>query len=186
MAPGSQVVTDYYNKADLWPYLEKLGFYLVGYGCTTCIGNSGPLPDEISKAINDCDLSAAAVLSGNRNFEGRINPDVKMNYLASPPLVIAYALAGTMDFDFETEPLGQDTDGTDVFLKDVWPSQKDINDTIASAINTEMFVKNYADVFKGDERWRDLPTPSGNTFEWAEDSTYVRKPPYFEGMSAEP
>jgi aconitate hydratase len=186
MAPGSQVVTDYYNKAGLWPYLEKLGFYLVGYGCTTCIGNSGPLPDEISKAVNDCDLSVAAVLSGNRNFEGRINPDVKMNYLASPPLVIAYALAGTMDFDFQTEPLGTSTDGNEVFLKDIWPSQKDINDTIASAINTEMFVKNYADVFKGDERWRNLPTPSGNTFEWASDSTYVRKPPYFDGMPAEP
>jgi aconitate hydratase len=186
MAPGSQVVTDYYDKAGLWPYLEKLGFYLVGYGCTTCIGNSGPLPDEISKAVNDCDLSVAAVLSGNRNFEGRINPDVKMNYLASPPLVIAYALAGTMDFDFETEPLGKDESGTDVYLKDIWPSQKDINDTIASAINTEMFVKNYADVFKGDDRWRNLPTPSGNTFEWASDSTYVRKPPYFDGMPAEP
>jgi aconitate hydratase len=186
MAPGSQVVTDYYDKAGLWPYLEKLGFYLVGYGCTTCIGNSGPLPDEISKAVNDCDLSVAAVLSGNRNFEGRINPDVKMNYLASPPLVIAYALAGTMDFDFQTEPLGTGTDGNEVFLKDIWPSQKDINDTIASAINTEMFVKNYADVFKGDERWRNLPTPSGNTFEWAPDSTYVRKPPYFDGMPAEP
>ena len=186
MAPGSQVVTDYYDKAGLWPYLEKLGFYLVGYGCTTCIGNSGPLPDEISKAVNDCDLSVAAVLSGNRNFEGRINPDVKMNYLASPPLVIAYALAGTMDFDFESEPLGQDEDGNDVFLKDIWPSQKDINDTIASAINTEMFVKNYADVFKGDDRWRNLPTPSGNTFDWADDSTYVRKPPYFDGMPPEP
>jgi aconitate hydratase len=186
MAPGSQVVTDYYNKAGLWPYLEKLGFYLVGYGCTTCIGNSGPLPDEISKAINDCDLSAAAVLSGNRNFEGRINPDVKMNYLASPPLVIAYALAGTMDFDFEADPLGKDTDGNDVFLKDIWPSQKDIDDTIASAINTEMFVKNYSDVFKGDDRWRNLPTPSGNTFEWDAKSTYVRKPPYFDGMPAEP
>jgi aconitate hydratase len=186
MAPGSQVVTDYYDNAGLWPYLEKLGFYLVGYGCTTCIGNSGPLPDEISKAVNDCDLSVAAVLSGNRNFEGRINPDVKMNYLASPPLVIAYALAGTMDFDFQTEPLGTGTDGNEVFLKDVWPSQKDIDDTIASAINTEMFVKNYADVFKGDDRWRNLPTPSGNTFEWASDSTYVRKPPYFDGMPAEP
>ena len=186
MAPGSQVVTDYYDKAGLWPYLEKLGFYLVGYGCTTCIGNSGPLPDEISKAVNDCDLSVAAVLSGNRNFEGRINPDVKMNYLASPPLVIAYALAGTMDFDFQTEPLGRDSSGNEVFLKDIWPSQKDINDTIASAINTEMFVKNYSDVFKGDDRWRNLPTPSGNTFEWASDSTYVRKPPYFDGMPAEP
>jgi len=186
MAPGSQVVTDYYNKAGLWPYLEKLGFFLVGYGCTTCIGNSGPLPEEISKAVNDADLSVAAVLSGNRNFEGRINPDVKMNYLASPPLVIAYALAGTMDFDFQTEPLGTDNEGNDVFLKDIWPSQKDISATIASAINTEMFVKNYADVFKGDERWRNLPTPSGNTFEWDANSTYVRKPPYFEGMPAQP
>ncbi len=186
MAPGSQVVTDYYDKAGLWPYLEKLGFYLVGYGCTTCIGNSGPLPDEISKAVNDCDLSVTAVLSGNRNFEGRINPDVKMNYLASPPLVIAYALAGTMDFDFENDPLGQDTDGNDVFMRDIWPTQKEINDTIANAINTEMFVENYADVFKGDERWRNLPTPSGNTFEWDDESTYVRKPPYFDGMPAEP
>ncbi|MBV9320518.1 MAG: aconitate hydratase, partial [Mycobacterium sp.] len=186
MAPGSQVVSDYYDKAGLWPYLEKLGFYLVGYGCTTCIGNSGPLPDEISKAVNDNDLSVAAVLSGNRNFEGRINPDVKMNYLASPPLVIAYALAGTMDFDFENEPLGKDNDGNDVFLRDIWPSQQDVSDTIASAINQEMFTKNYADVFKGDERWRNLPTPSGNTFEWNPESTYVRKPPYFEGMSADP
>jgi aconitate hydratase len=186
MAPGSQVVTDYYEKAELWPYLEKLGFYLVGYGCTTCIGNSGPLPEEISKVINDNDLSVAAVLSGNRNFEGRINPDVKMNYLASPPLVIAYALAGSMDFDFEADCLGTDTDGNPVFLKDIWPTQQDINDTIASAINTEMFVKNYSDVFKGDDRWRNLPTPSGNTFEWADDSTYVRKPPYFDGMPAEP
>jgi aconitate hydratase len=186
MAPGSQVVSDYYEKAGVWPYLEKLGFYLVGYGCTTCIGNSGPLPDEISKAVNDNDLSVAAVLSGNRNFEGRINPDVKMNYLASPPLVVAYALAGTMDFDFDSQPLGQDNDGNDVFLKDIWPSQKDVSDTIASAINQEMFVKNYADVFKGDERWRNLPTPSGNTFEWDADSTYVRKPPYFDGMPADP
>jgi aconitate hydratase len=186
MAPGSQVVSDYYDKAGLWPYLEKLGFYLVGYGCTTCIGNSGPLPEEISKAVNDADLSVTAVLSGNRNFEGRINPDVKMNYLASPPLVIAYALAGTMDFDFNAEPLGKDNDGNEVFLRDIWPSQKDISDTIASAINREMFVKNYADVFKGDDRWRNLPTPSGNTFEWDASSTYVRKPPYFDGMPAEP
>jgi aconitate hydratase len=186
MAPGSQVVSDYYEKAGLWPYLEKLGFYLVGYGCTTCIGNSGPLPEEISKVVNDNDLSVAAVLSGNRNFEGRINPDVKMNYLASPPLVVAYALAGTMDFDFESQPLGQDNDGNDVFLKDIWPSQKDVSDTIASAINQEMFVTNYADVFKGDERWRNLPTPSGNTFEWDPDSTYVRKPPYFSRMPADP
>ncbi len=186
MAPGSQVVSDYYDKAGLWPYLEKLGFYLVGYGCTTCIGNSGPLPDEISKAVNDNDLSVTAVLSGNRNFEGRINPDVKMNYLASPPLVIAYALAGTMDFDFEHDSLGTGEDGNDVFLRDIWPSQKDIADTIASSINKEMFVKNYADVFKGDDRWRNLPTPSGKTFEWDPESTYVRKPPYFDGMPAEP
>ncbi|CAM3375604.1 aconitate hydratase [Mycobacterium intermedium] len=186
MAPGSQVVNDYYEKAGLWPYLEKLGFYLVGYGCTTCIGNSGPLPEEISKAVNDNDLAVAAVLSGNRNFEGRINPDVKMNYLASPPLVVAYALAGSMDFDFETDPLGKDQDGNDVFLKDIWPSQKDVADTIASAISREMFTKNYADVFKGDERWQNLPTPSGDTFEWDQESTYVRKPPYFDGMSKEP
>ncbi|AKK27537.1 aconitate hydratase AcnA [Mycobacterium sp. EPa45] len=186
MAPGSQVVSDYYEKAGLWPYLEKLGFYLVGYGCTTCIGNSGPLLEEISKAINDNDLTVTAVLSGNRNFEGRISPDVKMNYLASPPLVIAYALAGTMDFDFENDPLGTDGDGNDVFLKDIWPSSKDISDTIASAINKEMFTKNYADVFKGDERWQNLPTPSGKTFDWDANSTYVRKPPYFDGMPADP
>ena len=186
LAPGSQVVTDYYEKAGLTPYLEKLGFYLVGYGCTTCIGNSGPLPDEISQAVNDNDLAVTAVLSGNRNFEGRINPDVKMNYLASPPLVIAYALAGTMDFDFENDSLGIDEDGNDVYLKDIWPSSEDINETIKSSINQEMFVKNYADVFKGDDRWRNLPTPEGNTFEWDEDSTYVRKPPYFDGMPEEP
>ena len=186
MAPGSQVVSDYYDKAGLWPYLEKLGFFLVGYGCTTCIGNTGPLPEEISKAINDHDLSVTAVLSGNRNFEGRIHPDVKMNYLASPPLVIAYALAGTMDFDFETEPLGTDKEGKEVYLRDIWPSQKNISDTIASSINQEMFIKNYADVFKGDERWRNLPTPHGNTFDWNPKSTYVRKPPYFDGMPAQP
>ena len=186
MAPGSQVVSDYYDKAGLWPYLEKLGFFLVGYGCTTCIGNTGPLPEEISKAINDNDLSVTAVLSGNRNFEGRIHPDVKMNYLASPPLVIAYALAGTMDFDFETEPLGTDKEGKEVYLRDIWPSQEEISDTIASAISQEMFIKNYADVFKGDERWRNLPTPHGNTFDWNPKSTYVRKPPYFDGMPAEP
>lgn len=186
MAPGSQVVTDYYNKAGLWPYLEKLGFYLGGYGCTTCIGNTGPLPDEISKAVNDNDLSVTAVLSGNRNFEGRISPDVKMNYLASPPLVIAYAIAGTMDFDFDTDPLGQDKDGKDVFLKDIWPTNEEIQQTIASSINRDMFVSSYADVFKGDERWRSLPTPQGNTFEWDEKSTYVRKAPYFDGMPADP
>ena len=186
MAPGSQVVTDYYEKAGLWPYLEKLGYYLGGYGCTTCIGNTGPLPEEISRAVNDNDLSVAAVLSGNRNFEGRISPDVKMNYLASPPLVIAYGIAGTMDFDFATDPLGQDGAGNDVFLKDIWPSQKEIDDTIASSINREMFTDSYADVFKGDERWRNLPTPSGNTFAWNPKSTYVRKAPYFDGMPAEP
>ncbi|MGB3895703.1 MAG: aconitate hydratase, partial [Mycolicibacter sinensis] len=186
MAPGSQVVTDYYNKAGLWPYLEKLGFYLGGYGCTTCIGNTGPLPEEISKAINDNDLSVTAVLSGNRNFEGRIQPDVKMNYLASPPLVIAYAIAGTMDFDFATQPLGQDTDGNDVFLEDIWPSTAEIQETIASSIDRDMFTSSYADVFKGDERWRSLPTPEGNTFAWDEKSTYVRKAPYFDGMPAEP
>ncbi|MGU3294556.1 aconitate hydratase AcnA [Williamsia sp. M5A3_1d] len=186
MAPGSQVVTGYYEKAGLWPYLEKLGFFLVGYGCTTCIGNSGPLPEEISKAINDNDLTATAVLSGNRNFEGRINPDVKMNYLASPPLVIAYALAGTMDFDFESDPLGQDTDGNDVFLKDIWPSGEEIEKTISESISPEQYAADYADVFKGDERWRGLPTPDGKTFEWDEKSTYVRKPPYFDGMEREP
>ena len=183
MAPGSKVVTDYYEKAGMWPYLEKLGFHLVGYGCTTCIGNSGPLSDEISKAINDNDLAVVSVLSGNRNFEGRINPDVKMNYLASPPLVIAYALAGTMDFDFETQPLGTDTSGNEVFLKDIWPTPEDVERTIASSINQEMFAADYADVFAGDERWQSLPTPEGKTFDWDGESTYVRKPPYFDGMS---
>ncbi|WP_040836190.1 aconitate hydratase [Nocardia brevicatena] len=186
MAPGSQIVTDYYEKAGLWPYLEKLGFYLGGYGCTTCIGNTGPLPEEISEAVNDNDLTVTAVLSGNRNFEGRISPDVKMNYLASPPLVIAYALAGTMDFDFETQPLGTDPQGNEVFLRDVWPSSQEIDDTIKSAISQDMFTKSYADVFKGDERWQNLPTPEGNTFAWDENSTYVRKAPYFDGMSKEP
>ncbi len=186
MAPGSQVVSDYYEKAGLWPYLEKLGFYLGGYGCTTCIGNTGPLPEEISKAINDNDLSVTAVLSGNRNFEGRISPDVKMNYLASPPLVIAYALAGTMDFDFEADALGKDKDGNDVFLKDIWPSAQEIDDTIKSAISQDMFRNSYADIFKGDERWQNLETPAGDTFAWDENSTYVRKPPYFDGMTMDP
>ena len=186
MAPGSQVVTDYYEKAGMWPYLEKLGYHLVGYGCTTCIGNSGPLPEEISKTINDNDLAVTSVLSGNRNFEGRINPDVKMNYLASPPLVIAYALAGTMDFDFDTEPLGQDGEGNDVFLKDIWPAPVDVERTIQESITQEMFTKGYADVFAGDERWKGLDTPEGDTFEWAQDSTYVRKAPYFDGMEQEP
>ncbi len=186
MAPGSKVVTGYYDKAGMWPYLEKLGFYLVGYGCTTCIGNSGPIIDEVSQAVNDNDLAVVSVLSGNRNFEGRINPDVKMNYLASPPLVIAYALAGTMDFDFDAEPLGQDLEGHDVFLHDIWPAPADVERTIASSISTEMFTTDYADVFAGDERWQSLPTPEGNTFDWDADSTYVRKPPYFDGMGIEP
>ncbi|MBS9532266.1 aconitate hydratase AcnA [Mycobacterium sp. M1] len=186
MAPGSQVVTDYYEKAGLWPYLEKLGFYLVGYGCTTCIGNSGPLSPEISAVINEADLTATAVLSGNRNFEGRINPDVKMNYLASPPLVVAYAIAGTMDFDFEHEALGVDSEGAEVFLADIWPTQQEIADTIGASISQEMFTKSYADVFTGDERWRAIETPAGNVFDWNPESTYVRKPPYFDGMPAEP
>ena len=186
MAPGSKVVTGYYEKAGLWPYLEKLGYHLVGYGCTTCIGNSGPLSDEISAAVNEADLAVVSVLSGNRNFEGRINPDVKMNYLASPPLVIAYALAGTMDFDFETQPLGTGTDGAEVFLRDLWPSPADVQSTIDAAISQEMFTKDYADVFAGDERWTSLPTPEGSTFEWDPQSTYVRKPPYFDGMQPEP
>jgi aconitate hydratase len=186
LAPGSKVVTDYYEKAGLMDDLEALGFYLVGYGCTTCIGNSGPLADEISQAINENDLAVTAVLSGNRNFEGRINPDVKMNYLASPPLVIAYALAGTMDFDFDTQPLGQDQQGRDVFLADVWPDAAEVQATIDSSIDTDMFLTQYASVFDGDERWRSLPTPTGDTFEWDDASTYVRKPPYFEGMSKAP
>ena len=186
LAPGSKVVTDYYEKSGLTPYLEKLGFYLVGYGCTTCIGNSGPLEEEISAAIADQDLSVTSVLSGNRNFEGRINPDVKMNYLASPPLVIAYALAGTMDFDFESEPLGQDESGSDIFLKDIWPNPTEVQSVMDASIDEEMFANSYNTIFDGDERWRSLPTPEGDTFEWAEDSTYVRKPPYFDGMGAEP
>ncbi|PID54609.1 MAG: aconitate hydratase AcnA, partial [Micrococcales bacterium] len=186
MAPGSKVVTEYYEKAGLWPYLEKLNYHLVGYGCTTCIGNSGPLPEEVSAVITDNDLTVVSVLSGNRNFEGRINPDVKMNYLASPPLVIAYALAGTMDFDFDTDPLGQDHDGNDVFLRDIWPDTEEIEATVASCIDEEMFEAGYSDVFAGDERWRSLPTPEGNVFEWDEKSTYVRKPPYFDGMGAQP
>ncbi|WP_370367397.1 aconitate hydratase AcnA [Catenulispora sp. GP43] len=186
LAPGSKVVSDYYERAGLTPYLDKLGFNLVGYGCVTCIGNSGPLPEPVSKAVNEADLAVVSVLSGNRNFEGRINPDVKMNYLASPPLVVAYAIAGTMDFDFESEPLGYDGDENPVFLKDIWPSTQEIQTVIEGAITAEMFAKDYSDVFHGDERWRSLPTPTGNVFEWDADSTYVRKPPYFEGMAAEP
>ncbi|AZA11454.1 aconitate hydratase [Corynebacterium gerontici] len=185
-APGSQVVDGYYQRADLWKDLEALGFYLSGFGCTTCIGNSGPLPQEISDAINEHDLAATAVLSGNRNFEGRISPDVKMNYLASPIMVIAYAIAGTMDFDFENEALGQDQDGNDVFLKDIWPSTEEIESTIAEAISRELYEADYADVFKGDEQWQNLEIPTGKTFEWDESSTYIRKAPYFDGMEVEP
>ncbi|MDN5599411.1 MAG: aconitate hydratase AcnA, partial [Brachybacterium sp.] len=186
MAPGSQVVTNYYTKAGLWPALEQLGFHLVGYGCTTCIGNSGPLDPEISEAIAEKDLAVTAVLSGNRNFEGRINPDVKMNYLASPPLVIAYALAGTMDFDFENDSLGADKDGNEVYLRDLWPSPTEVEKVIAESISQEMFTEDYKDVFTGDERWRNLDTPEGATFAWDDESTYVRKPPYFEGMGQDP
>ncbi|WP_166848306.1 aconitate hydratase AcnA [Isoptericola sp. BMS4] len=186
MAPGSQVVTNYYEKAGLWPYLEKLGFHLVGYGCATCIGNSGPLDEKISEAVNEHDLAVVSVLSGNRNFEGRINPDVKMNYLASPPLVIAYALAGTMEFDFDHDPLGRDADGKPIFLADIWPTPDEVEKTIATSIDRDMFTKDYADVFTGDERWRALDTPEGDTFSWDGESTYVRKPPYFEGMGATP
>ena len=186
MAPGSQVVTNYYEKAGLWPYLEKLGFHLVGYGCATCIGNSGPLDEKVSAVVQEHDLAVAAVLSGNRNFEGRINPDVKMNYLASPPLVIAYALAGTMDFDFETDPLGRTEDGHPIFLKDIWPAPEQVQATIDASIDREMFEDDYADVFSGDERWRGLDTPEGNVFSWDPQSTYVRKPPYFDGMGATP
>jgi aconitate hydratase len=186
LAPGSKVVMDYYERAGLTPYLDKLGFNLVGYGCTTCIGNSGPLPEEISAAVNDADLAVVSVLSGNRNFEGRINPDVKMNYLASPPLVVAYALAGSMDLDITTEPLGTGSDGQPVYLHDIWPAPDEVQRVIDEAIASEMFTKDYADVFAGDERWQGLPTPEGDTFEWDAESTYVRKPPYFEGMQTEP
>jgi aconitate hydratase len=186
LAPGSKVVTDYYERAQLTPYMEALGFNLVGYGCVTCIGNSGPLPIEISKAVNENDLAVTAVLSGNRNFEGRISPDVKMNYLASPPLVVAYALAGTMDHDFEKDSLGDDKDGNPVLLKDIWPSAAEIQAVIDSSISSEMFTKDYATVFEGDHRWKSLDTPTGKTFEWDPQSTYVRKPPYFEGMPAQP
>ncbi|WP_314884918.1 aconitate hydratase AcnA, partial [Actinomyces oris] len=184
-APGSQVVTDYYEKAGLWPALNELGFNVVGYGCATCIGNSGPLPAEVSQAVNDADLAVVSVLSGNRNFEGRINPDVKMNYLASPPLVIAYALAGTMDIDFATEPLGQDPEGRDVFLSDIWPDPTEVQAVIDATIDREMYTRDYADVFAGDERWQGLDTPEGDTFAWDEESTYVRKAPFFEGLSME-
>jgi aconitate hydratase len=185
LGPGSKVVTDYYEKSGLDKALEGLGFYTVGYGCTICIGNSGPLIEEVSAAVNDHDLAVTAVLSGNRNFEGRISPDVKMNYLASPPLVVAYALAGSMHFDFETDALGTDADGNDVFLKDIWPSPEEVQATIDSSISREQFIKQYATVFDGDERWKSLPTPDAAQFEWDQNSTYVRKAPYFDGMSME-
>jgi aconitate hydratase len=186
LAPGSKVVIDYYERAGLVPYLEKLGFNLVGYGCTTCIGNSGPLPEAISTAVADNDLAVVSVLSGNRNFEGRINPDVKMNYLASPPLVVAYALAGTMDIDMVGDPLGSRADGTPVYLRDIWPSPAEVAAVVRDAVAAEMFTRDYADVFEGDDRWRALEVPSGDTFAWDPDSTYVRHPPYFEGMTDKP
>ena len=186
LAPGSKVVSDYYDRSGLTPYLDKLGFNLVGYGCTTCIGNSGPLIPEVSAAVQENDLAVVSVLSGNRNFEGRINPDVKMNYLASPPLVVAYALAGTMDIDLMNDSLGTDEQGNDVRLADLWPTEAEIDEIVASAIGAEMFTDSYADVFAGDEQWQSLPTPEGEIFDWDPDSTYVRKPPYFDGMPAEP
>jgi aconitate hydratase len=186
LAPGSKVVTEYYKKAGLTDSLDALGFNLVGYGCTTCIGNSGPLDENISAAINEHDLAVTAVLSGNRNFEGRINPDVKMNYLASPPLVIAYSLAGTMDFDFESQSLGEDASGNEVFLRDIWPTPEEVQKTIDESINSDMFKTQYAGVFEGDERWKAIPTPKGATFEWDANSTYVRKAPYFDGMAKTP
>ncbi|MDA2962857.1 MAG: aconitate hydratase AcnA [Actinomycetota bacterium] len=186
LAPGSKVVTDYYDRADLTKYMQALGFHLVGYGCVTCIGNSGPLPIAISKAVNESDLAVTAVLSGNRNFESRISPDVKMNYLASPPLVVAYAIAGTMDHDFEKDSLGNDLEGNPVYLADIWPSPQEIESVINSAISSAMFTKDYASVFDGDHRWKALATPSGKTFEWDVKSTYVRKPPYFDAMPKVP
>jgi aconitate hydratase len=186
LAPGSKVVTDYYDRSGLTQYMEALGFNLVGYGCVTCIGNSGPLPIEISKAVNENDLAVSAVLSGNRNFEGRISPDVKMNYLASPPLVVAYALAGTMNHDFEKDALGTDKEGKPVLLKDIWPTEAEIQSVIDSSISSEMFKKDYSSVFEGDHRWKSLDTPTGKTFDWDPKSTYVRKPPYFDGMPAQP
>ncbi|MFY9713603.1 MAG: aconitate hydratase AcnA, partial [Microbacterium sp.] len=185
LGPGSKVVTDYYEKSGLDKDLEGLGFYTVGYGCTICIGNSGPLIEEVSEAINSHDLAVTAVLSGNRNFEGRISPDVKMNYLASPPLVIAYALAGSMHFDFENDALGKGTDGEDVFLRDIWPTPDEVQSLVDSSISREQFIKQYSTVFEGDERWKSLPTPDDAIFQWDENSTYVRKAPYFDGMTME-
>jgi aconitate hydratase len=186
LAPGSKVVTEYLDRAGLTEYLEDLGFHLVGYGCTTCIGNSGPLPEEISQAVSDNDLAVVSVLSGNRNFEGRINPDVKMNYLASPPLCVAYALAGTMDVDLYEEPLGEDEHGQPVYLKDIWPSEQEVAQTIEDAVQSDMFRKSYGEVFDGDERWNSLEVPTGDLFEWDPDSTYVRQPPFFQDLPREP
>ena len=186
LAPGSKVVTEYLRRAGLQDDLDALGFNLVGYGCTTCIGNSGPLPDEISEAVNEHDLAVVSVLSGNRNFEGRINPDVKMNYLASPPLVVAYALVGTMDFDIVNDPIGQTPDGEEVYLRHIWPSEQEIARTIEQAVQSDMFRSSYADVFKGDERWNGLDVPTGDRFAWDEESTYVRRPPYFDRLDPQP
>jgi aconitate hydratase len=186
LAPGSKVVMEYYERAGLVPYLEELGFHLVGYGCTTCIGNSGPLPERVSEVVNAEDLAVVSVLSGNRNFEGRINPDVKMNYLASPPLCIAYALAGTMDIDLLDEPLGQGSDGEDVYLKDLWPSAEEVAHTVEEAVHSEMFTSSYGEVFAGDERWNSLEVPEGDSFAWDDASTYVRRPPFFDDLPPEP
>jgi aconitate hydratase len=187
LAPGSKVVTEYLAQAGLQEYLDELGFTLVGYGCTTCIGNSGPLPDEISAAVNDNDLTVASVLSGNRNFEGRIHPEVKMNYLASPPLCVAYALAGRMDIDLLNDPIGRGTEGEDVYLRDIWPTQREVNDAIAQAVESDMFRRSYGhELFEGDENWRSLAIPEGDRYDWDPDSTYVRQPPYFEDMDIEP
>jgi len=186
LAPGSRVVSDYLEKTGLQPYLDQLGFNLVGYGCTTCIGNSGPIQPALSKAIAEGDLVATSVLSGNRNFEGRISPDVRANYLASPPLVVAYAIAGTMDIDITKDAIGQDKDGNDVFLKDIWPTNKEVNDLVAQTVTREAFLKKYADVFKGDEKWQAVQTPDSETYDWPASSTYIQNPPYFQGMSKEP
>src|SRR5215218_7484724 len=186
LAPGSKVVTDYYQRSGLMPYLDKLGFNLVGYGCTTCIGNSGPLIPQVSAAVQENDLAVVSVLSGNRNFEGRINPDVKMNYLASPPLVVAYALAGTMDIDLLEEPLGQDGDGNDVFLHDLWPSSEEVGRVVEQAVRSEMFSKSYGEVFEGGEEWNSLEVPEGDRYAWSDDSTYVRRPSFLQEIPREP
>src|SRR5213596_384993 len=186
LAPGSKVVSDYYEKAGLTPYLDELGFNLVGYGCTTCIGNSGPLIPEVSAAVNEHDLAVVSVLSGNRNFEGRINPDVKMNYLASPPLVVAYALAGTMDLDLVNDPLGEDRDGQPVYLRDIWPSSEEVARVVEESLHSDMFRSSYGAVFDGDERWASLQVPEGDRFAWDPDSPYVREPPYFHDLPREP